>query len=58
VRAKTGTLRGVVTLAGYVAGERGSRGHAFAVFLNAVPGDGDARDLVDDLVREVAAEGT
>jgi D-alanyl-D-alanine carboxypeptidase/D-alanyl-D-alanine-endopeptidase (penicillin-binding protein 4) len=58
VRAKTGTLRGVTGLAGYVAGSGGSRGHAFAILLNGVPHDGDSRDLVDDLVREVAAEGT
>jgi D-alanyl-D-alanine carboxypeptidase/D-alanyl-D-alanine-endopeptidase (penicillin-binding protein 4) len=56
VRAKTGTIRGVNGLAGYVAGKGGSRGHAFAILVNASPAEGSARDLIDDLVREIAAE--
>jgi D-alanyl-D-alanine carboxypeptidase/D-alanyl-D-alanine-endopeptidase (penicillin-binding protein 4) len=53
VRVKTGTLEGVRALAGYVDGRDGSRGYAFAVLLNASPADGDARDLLDDVVREL-----
>ena len=55
VRVKTGTLAhaGVRGLAGYVDGRDGSRGYAFAILLNAVPADGDALDLMDDVVREL-----
>ncbi len=64
VHAKTGTLgrTGVHALAGYVDGRSGaassapSRGFAFAILLNASPADGDPRDLIDDLVREIARE--
>jgi D-alanyl-D-alanine carboxypeptidase len=40
-------------LAGYVDGRGESRGFAFAILLNAVPADGDALDLMDDVVREL-----
>jgi D-alanyl-D-alanine carboxypeptidase/D-alanyl-D-alanine-endopeptidase (penicillin-binding protein 4) len=54
-RLKTGSLSnaGVHALAGYVEGRGGKRGFAFAVLLGAVPQDGDANDLLDDVVREL-----
>ena len=53
VRAKTGTLgrTGVHALVGFVDGTGGSRGYAFAILVN--DGKVDAKDLMDDLVREL-----
>jgi D-alanyl-D-alanine carboxypeptidase/D-alanyl-D-alanine-endopeptidase (penicillin-binding protein 4) len=56
VRAKTGTLRGVHALAGYVDGRGVAPGFAFAVLLNRNPADGSATDLIDDVVREILDE--
>jgi D-alanyl-D-alanine carboxypeptidase/D-alanyl-D-alanine-endopeptidase (penicillin-binding protein 4) len=56
VRAKTGTLRGVHALAGYVDGRGAAPGHAFAILLNRNPADGSAVDLIDDVVREILEE--
>ena len=56
VHAKTGTLKGVYSLVGYLDGVGASRGYAFAILLNGSPADGDPRDLIDDLVREMARE--
>ena len=56
VHAKTGTLKGVHSLVGYVDGREGARGYAFAVLLNASPADGDPKGLIDDLVRELLVE--
>jgi D-alanyl-D-alanine carboxypeptidase/D-alanyl-D-alanine-endopeptidase (penicillin-binding protein 4) len=56
VRAKTGTLDKVVTLAGFVAVE-GNKVVAFSVFLNDVPAGQRtaARALADDVVNVIAA---
>ncbi|HEY4057014.1 MAG TPA: D-alanyl-D-alanine carboxypeptidase/D-alanyl-D-alanine-endopeptidase [Kofleriaceae bacterium] len=56
VRAKTGTLDKVVTLAGFVAVE-GNKVVAFSVFLNDVPAGqrSAARALADDVVNVIAA---
>jgi len=54
VRAKTGTLRDVVALSGYVLGEPG-RSLAFSFLANGIAGKrADARKLADDLVRTLA----
>jgi len=53
VRAKTGTLQGVVALSGYAAGPR--RGLlAFAVMINGAPSAPDARRTVDDFAATLA----
>lgn len=53
VRAKTGTLRDVATLAGVIAAAEGDM--AFAIMMNNMPDDYDARGLQDRLVTELAA---
>lgn len=54
VRAKTGTLRDVIALSGYVLGEPG-RSVAFSFLANGVAGrQKEARDLADDIVRALA----
>jgi D-alanyl-D-alanine carboxypeptidase/D-alanyl-D-alanine-endopeptidase (penicillin-binding protein 4) len=54
VRAKTGTLRDVVALSGYVFGEPG-RSVAFSFLANGIAGkQAAARKLADDLVRALA----
>ena len=53
-RAKTGTLRDVVALSGYVFGEPG-RSLAFSFLANGIAGrQDDARALADDIVRALA----
>jgi D-alanyl-D-alanine carboxypeptidase/D-alanyl-D-alanine-endopeptidase (penicillin-binding protein 4) len=60
VRAKTGTIRGVSTLSGYVQGPRG-RWYAFSVLCNdthkAKGGADAARRLQDGLCRTLATWG-
>jgi D-alanyl-D-alanine carboxypeptidase/D-alanyl-D-alanine-endopeptidase (penicillin-binding protein 4) len=54
VRAKTGTLRDVIALSGYVLGEPG-RSVAFSFLANGIAGkQNQARDLADDIVRALA----
>jgi D-alanyl-D-alanine carboxypeptidase/D-alanyl-D-alanine-endopeptidase (penicillin-binding protein 4) len=54
VRAKTGTLRDVVALSGYVFGDR-DRSVAFSFLANGVAGrQRDAKELADDIVRALA----
>lgn len=54
VRAKTGTLRDVVALSGYVLGEP-ERSVAFSFLANGIAGrQNEARDLADDIVRALA----
>ena len=54
VRAKTGTLRDVVALSGYVLGEP-ERSVAFSFLANGIAGkQGDAKRLADDIVRALA----
>ncbi len=54
VRAKTGTLRDVVALSGYVLGEPG-RSVAFSFLANGIAGkQRDAKKLADDIVRALA----
>lgn len=54
VRAKTGTLRDVIALSGYVLGDPG-RSVAFSFLANGVAGKQQAaRDLADDIVRALA----
>ena len=54
VRAKTGTLRDVIALSGYVLGEP-ERSLAFSFLANGVAGkQKEARDLADDIVRALA----
>ncbi len=54
VRAKTGTLRDVIALSGYVIGEPG-RSVAFSFLANGIAGkQGDAKRLADDIVRALA----
>jgi len=53
VRAKTGTLAGVVTLAGYILDADGTPAVAMAVFCNDVRGGNDkARQMIDALIAE------
>jgi len=54
VRAKTGTLRDVIALSGYVFGEP-ERSVAFSFLANGIAGkQADARKLADDIVRALA----
>jgi D-alanyl-D-alanine carboxypeptidase/D-alanyl-D-alanine-endopeptidase (penicillin-binding protein 4) len=54
VRAKTGTLRDVIALSGYVLGEPG-RSVAFSFLANGIAGrQREARDLADAIVRALA----
>jgi serine-type D-Ala-D-Ala carboxypeptidase/endopeptidase (penicillin-binding protein 4) len=53
LRAKTGTLRYVNTLSGYIRNTSG-KGLAFAVMLNAYDGPGGGREDVDAVVRLLA----
>jgi D-alanyl-D-alanine carboxypeptidase/D-alanyl-D-alanine-endopeptidase (penicillin-binding protein 4) len=54
VRAKTGTLRDVIALSGYVLGEPG-HSVAFSFLANGVAGrQTEARQLADDIVRALA----
>ena len=54
VRAKTGTLRDVVALSGYVFGEP-ERSVAFSFLANGIAGrQNEARGLADDIVRALA----
>jgi serine-type D-Ala-D-Ala carboxypeptidase/endopeptidase (penicillin-binding protein 4) len=50
LQAKTGSLRFVNTLSGYLRGSSGER-LAFAIMLNAYPGPGGGRDEVEEVVR-------
>ncbi len=55
VRAKTGTLRDVIALSGYVLGKPG-RSVAFSFLANGIAGrQSDTRKLADDIVRRLAA---
>jgi len=54
VRAKTGTLRDVIALSGYVLGEP-ERSVAFSFLANGIAGrQGDAKKLADAIVRALA----
>ena len=54
VRAKTGTLRDVIALSGYVLGEP-ARSVAFSFLANGIAGkQKKARQLADDIVRAIA----
>jgi D-alanyl-D-alanine carboxypeptidase/D-alanyl-D-alanine-endopeptidase (penicillin-binding protein 4) len=54
VRAKTGTLRDVVGLSGYVLGEP-DRSVAFSFLANGIAGkQGEAKKLADNIVRAIA----
>jgi D-alanyl-D-alanine carboxypeptidase/D-alanyl-D-alanine-endopeptidase (penicillin-binding protein 4) len=54
VRAKTGTLRDVIALSGYVLGEPG-HSVAFSFLANGIAGkQAEARQLADDIVRALA----
>jgi D-alanyl-D-alanine carboxypeptidase/D-alanyl-D-alanine-endopeptidase (penicillin-binding protein 4) len=54
VRAKTGTLRDVIALSGYVLGEP-DRSVAFSFLANGIAGkQKEAKDLADDIVRALA----
>ena len=58
VRAKTGTLRDVVALSGYVLGEP-ERSVAFSFLANGIAGkQGDAKKLADNVVRALADYAT
>lgn len=55
VRAKTGTLRDVIALSGYVLGDP-ERSVAFSFLANGIAGKQQtARDLADDIVRALAS---
>ncbi|MGF1467795.1 MAG: D-alanyl-D-alanine carboxypeptidase/D-alanyl-D-alanine-endopeptidase [Sandaracinaceae bacterium] len=55
VRAKTGTLAGVIALSGYVLGPRLDRVYAFSILTNGVRGrHGAARRLADAIVTALA----
>ena len=55
VRAKTGTLRDVIALSGYVLGEP-NRSIAFSFLANGIAGkQKEARQLADDIVRALAS---
>ena len=54
VRAKTGTLRDVIALSGYVLGEP-DKSVAFSFLANGIAGkQAEARDLVDKIVTALA----
>lgn len=58
VRAKTGTLRDVIALSGYVLGDP-ERSIAFSFLANGVAGkQREARELADNIVRALAADVT
>jgi D-alanyl-D-alanine carboxypeptidase/D-alanyl-D-alanine-endopeptidase (penicillin-binding protein 4) len=58
VRAKTGTLRDVIALSGYVLGEA-NQSVAFSYLANGIAGrQKAARDLADDIVRALADYAT
>lgn len=58
VRAKTGTLRDVIALSGYVLGEP-DRSVAFSFLANGIAGkQAEARDLVDKIVTALAEYAT
>lgn len=55
VRAKTGTLAGVIALSGYVLGPQPDQGFAFSFLANGVRGKHQAaRNLADQLVMHLA----
>ncbi len=55
VRAKTGTLNGVIALSGYVLGPRPESAYAFSFIANGVEGrHGPARALADGIARAIA----
>jgi D-alanyl-D-alanine carboxypeptidase/D-alanyl-D-alanine-endopeptidase (penicillin-binding protein 4) len=55
VRAKTGTLAGVIALSGYVLGPRPEQAYAFSFLANDVRGQlGASRRLADDIARALA----
>jgi serine-type D-Ala-D-Ala carboxypeptidase/endopeptidase (penicillin-binding protein 4) len=56
VFAKTGTLRGVSTLSGYVKAASG-RVYAFSILLNELNGRGSAREAQDRIVRALVDLG-
>lgn len=57
VRAKTGTLNGVIALSGYVLGPRPERAYAFSFLANDVQGrHGPARGLADGIARALAED--
>jgi D-alanyl-D-alanine carboxypeptidase/D-alanyl-D-alanine-endopeptidase (penicillin-binding protein 4) len=55
VRAKTGTLKTVASLSGYVLGPAGRAPLAFAIFANDIPDKvGLARPLIDKVIDAAA----
>ncbi len=57
VRAKTGTLNGVIALSGYVLGPTPERAYAFSFLSNDVQGrHGPARALADGIARALAED--
>lgn len=56
IYAKTGTINGVSTLAGYVTGGSGKI-YAFAILLNGRGGDGASHQFQDRLVRSILKFG-
>jgi D-alanyl-D-alanine carboxypeptidase/D-alanyl-D-alanine-endopeptidase (penicillin-binding protein 4) len=55
VRAKTGTLNGVISLSGFVLGPEPGQAIAFSFLANGVNGKhGEARGLADSIVTEIA----
>jgi D-alanyl-D-alanine carboxypeptidase/D-alanyl-D-alanine-endopeptidase (penicillin-binding protein 4) len=55
VRAKTGTLDGVIALSGYVLGPTPGQAFAFSYLADGVSGKhGEARDLIDKVVEALA----
>ena len=56
IYAKTGTINGVSTLAGYVTGDSG-KVYAFAILLNGRGGDGASHQFQDRLVRSILKFG-
>lgn len=56
IYAKTGTIQGVSTLAGYVTGESGKT-YAFAILLNGRGGDWASHEFQDRLVRSIVKFG-
>jgi D-alanyl-D-alanine carboxypeptidase/D-alanyl-D-alanine-endopeptidase (penicillin-binding protein 4) len=56
VRAKTGTLKDVIALSGYVLGPMPERVFAFSVIANEIAGkQHKAKSLADDIVRAIAS---
>jgi D-alanyl-D-alanine carboxypeptidase/D-alanyl-D-alanine-endopeptidase (penicillin-binding protein 4) len=56
VRAKTGTLDGVVSLSGYLKSRHDGRSYAFSLVFNGIPSGAETRKIEDAFLAELAAD--